>query len=233
MLQTKCKVNPQSIALDWIQSKLPDLHCIFRREFNQPAHCIYQSHHCIVFTGGGISTNTGLNDFTSSMTTVLTSGPGTWTRKENGVQLPSQQSSKWEQRKGLERPMEYNCHYLTGRSGTRPLLLFNYNCLLSIFLLWTFFNCFDSYLYSILIFQVLQTKCKVNPQYQYGIKRLHKFNDNSPYKWTWYMDKKGKWSTTAITTVLEVGTEEGTRKANGIQLPLPHRTFRDKTFTTL
>ena len=164
VLQTKCKVNPQSIALDWIQSKLPDLHCIFRREFNQPAHCIYQSHHCIVFTGGGISTNTGLNDFTSSMTTVLTSGPGTWTRKENGVQLPLQQSSKWEQRKGLERPMEYNCHYLTGRSGTRPLLLFNYNCLLSIFLLWTFFNCFDSYLYSILIFQVLQTKCKVNPQ---------------------------------------------------------------------
>ncbi|XP_067052036.1 uncharacterized protein [Acropora muricata] len=56
----------------------------------QLAKWIRESNYCIMFTGAGVSTSTGIPDFRSGMNTVLPTGPGIWERKAKGVQLPSQ-----------------------------------------------------------------------------------------------------------------------------------------------
>ena len=46
---------------------------------------IKESKHCIVFTGAGISTSTGIPDFRSGMNTVLKTGPGVWELRAKGT----------------------------------------------------------------------------------------------------------------------------------------------------
>jgi len=64
---------------------------VLEMKINQLAEWLRQSRYCIAFTGAGVSTSTGISDFRSGMSTVLKVGPGKWTRKSNGVRLPSQQ----------------------------------------------------------------------------------------------------------------------------------------------
>lgn len=46
---------------------------------------IKNSKHCIIFTGAGISTSTGIRDFRSGMNTVLKTGPGKWELQAKGA----------------------------------------------------------------------------------------------------------------------------------------------------
>lgn len=64
---------------------------VLAEKIEQLARWIRESRFCIVFTGAGISTSTGIPDFRSGMNTVLPTGPGVWERKAKGVHLPSQQ----------------------------------------------------------------------------------------------------------------------------------------------
>ena len=49
------------------------------------AKWVKESKHCIMFTGAGISTSTGIPDFRSGMNTVLKTGPGVWELQAKGV----------------------------------------------------------------------------------------------------------------------------------------------------
>ena len=48
------------------------------------ADWLRQSEHCILFTGAGISTSTGIPDYRSGMNTVLPTGPGVWELQAKG-----------------------------------------------------------------------------------------------------------------------------------------------------
>lgn len=47
------------------------------------------SRHCIIFTGAGISTSTGIPDFRSGINTVLSTGPGVWELQAKGKPRPA------------------------------------------------------------------------------------------------------------------------------------------------
>ena len=49
------------------------------------AKWVKESKHCVMFTGAGISTSTGIPDFRSGMNTVLKTGPGVWELQAKGV----------------------------------------------------------------------------------------------------------------------------------------------------
>ena len=49
------------------------------------AKWVRESKHCVMFTGAGISTSTGIPDFRSGMNTVLKTGPGLWEIQAKGV----------------------------------------------------------------------------------------------------------------------------------------------------
>lgn len=49
------------------------------------ANWVKESNHCVMFTGAGISTSTGIPDFRSGMDTVLKTGPGVWELRAKGV----------------------------------------------------------------------------------------------------------------------------------------------------
>jgi NAD-dependent SIR2 family protein deacetylase len=51
------------------------------------AQCLYESHHLVIFTGAGISTESGLPDFRGS--------DGLWTRQDKGLP-PKPMSTPWE-----------------------------------------------------------------------------------------------------------------------------------------
>ena len=73
-------------------------------KIEQLARWIRESRYCIVFTGAGISTSTGIPDFRSGMNTVLPTGPGVWERKAQGVLLPSQQKKTQSILKAVPSP---------------------------------------------------------------------------------------------------------------------------------
>ena len=64
---------------------------VLAEKTDQLVQWIRESHHCIVFTGAGISTSTGIPDFRSGVHTVLPTGPGVWVCKSRGMQPPPQQ----------------------------------------------------------------------------------------------------------------------------------------------
>lgn len=49
------------------------------------AKWVKESKHCVMFTGAGISTSTGIPDFRSGMNTVLKTGPGLWELQAKGA----------------------------------------------------------------------------------------------------------------------------------------------------
>ena len=55
------------------------------QKLDQLSEWIKESTHCIVFTGAGISTSTGIPDFRSGMNTVLDTGPGVWELRAHGL----------------------------------------------------------------------------------------------------------------------------------------------------
>ena len=54
-------------------------------KINLLAKWVKESTHCIMFTGAGISTSTGIPDFRSGMNTVLKTGPGVWELQAKGA----------------------------------------------------------------------------------------------------------------------------------------------------
>lgn len=55
------------------------------RKIDLLAKWVKESKHCVMFTGAGISTSTGIPDFRSGMNTVLKTGPGVWELQAKGV----------------------------------------------------------------------------------------------------------------------------------------------------
>ena len=66
----------------------------FEKKLDTLAEWIKESNHCIVFTGAGISTSTGIPDFRSGMNTVLTAGPGVWELRDKGVERSKKAKTK-------------------------------------------------------------------------------------------------------------------------------------------
>lgn len=87
------KPNPApsfNISSEFEKKEYFDSEGVLGEKIKQLAQWIRESHYCIMFTGAGVSTSTGIPDFRSGVNTVLPTGPGIWERKAKGVQLPSQ-----------------------------------------------------------------------------------------------------------------------------------------------
>lgn len=87
------KPNPApsfNISSEFEKKEYFDSEGVLGEKIKQLAKWIRESHYCIMFTGAGVSTSTGIPDFRSGVNTVLPTGPGIWERKAKGVQLPSQ-----------------------------------------------------------------------------------------------------------------------------------------------
>ena len=80
-----------SISSEFEKKEHFDTKEVLEEKINTLAEWIKQSRYCIVFTGAGISTSSGISDFRSGLNTVLATGPGVWERKAHGVHLPSQE----------------------------------------------------------------------------------------------------------------------------------------------
>ena len=80
-----------SISSEFEKKEYFDTNEVLEEKINTLAEWIKQSRYCIVFTGAGISTSSGISDFRSGLNTVLATGPGVWERKAHGVHLPSQE----------------------------------------------------------------------------------------------------------------------------------------------
>lgn len=92
MVGSKPKPRPSNnISSEFEKKEYFDTEDVLAEKIDQLARWIRESRYCIVFTGAGISTSTGIPDFRSGMNTVLPTGPGVWERKARGVQVPSQQ----------------------------------------------------------------------------------------------------------------------------------------------
>lgn len=55
------------------------------RKLDLLAEWVKKSSHCMIFTGAGISTSTGIPDYRSGLNTVLKTGPGAWELKDKGI----------------------------------------------------------------------------------------------------------------------------------------------------
>ena len=93
-----------AISSEFEKKEYFDSEEVLVEKIDQLARWIRESRYCIVFTGAGISTSTGIPDFRSGMNTVLSTGPGVWERKALGVQLPSQQKKIQTVLKALPSP---------------------------------------------------------------------------------------------------------------------------------
>lgn len=80
-----------NISSEFEKKEYFDTEEVLAEKIDHLVRWIRESRHCIVFTGAGISTSTGIPDFRSGINTVLPTGPGVWERKARGVKLPSQQ----------------------------------------------------------------------------------------------------------------------------------------------
>lgn len=80
-----------SISSEFEKKEYFDTKEVLEGKIDRIARWMKESRYCIVFSGAGISTSTGIPDFRSGMKTVLSTGPGIWERKAHGVHLPSQQ----------------------------------------------------------------------------------------------------------------------------------------------
>lgn len=87
---TGSKPRPNNaISSEFEKKEYFDSEEVLAEKINQLACWIRDSRYCIVFTGAGISTSTGIPDFRSGMKTVLPTGPGVWERKAHGVEVPT------------------------------------------------------------------------------------------------------------------------------------------------
>lgn len=80
-----------NISSEFQKKEYFDSEEVLAEKIVQLAGWMKNSLHCVVFTGAGISTSTGIADFRSGMNTVLPTGPGVWERKAHGVTLRSKQ----------------------------------------------------------------------------------------------------------------------------------------------
>ena len=102
---SKPKPKPSNaISSEFEKKEYFDTKEVLAEKTEQLARWIRESRYCIVFTGAGISTSTGIPDFRSGMNTVLSTGPGVWERKARGVQLPSQQKKTQSILKAVPSP---------------------------------------------------------------------------------------------------------------------------------
>ena len=83
-----------NISSEFEKKEYFDTEEVLAEKTDQLVQWIQESHHCIAFTGAGISTSTGIPDFRSGVHTVLPTGPGVWVCKARGMQPPPQQNRK-------------------------------------------------------------------------------------------------------------------------------------------
>ena len=108
---------------------------VLKEKLNTLSEWVKSSQHCILFTGAGVSTSTGIPDFRSGMNTVLPTGPGVWelrakgeTRKGNAVKstlsaVPSQAHMaivKLHEEGLVKFTVSQNVDGLHRRSGLHP-----------------------------------------------------------------------------------------------------------------
>ena len=100
----KPKPRSNAISSEFEKKEYFDEEDVLSEKIQVLAQWIRESRYCIVFTGAGISTSTGIPDFRSGVNTVLTTGPGVWERKAHGIKLPSQQKKVQNVLKAVPSP---------------------------------------------------------------------------------------------------------------------------------
>ena len=85
------KLHQYNISSEFEKKEYFDTEEVLAEKTDQLVQWIRESHHCIAFTGAGISTSTGIPDFRSGVHTVLPTGPGVLVCKTRGMQPPPQQ----------------------------------------------------------------------------------------------------------------------------------------------
>lgn len=101
---SKPKPRSNAISSEFEKKEYFDEEDLLSEKIQVLAQWIRESRYCIVFTGAGISTSTGIPDFRSGVNTVLTTGPGVWERKAHGIKLPSQQKKVQSVLKAVPSP---------------------------------------------------------------------------------------------------------------------------------
>lgn len=102
---TASKPRPSNaISSEFEKREYFDSEEVLTEKIDQLARWIRDSRFCIVFTGAGISTSTGIPDFRSGVNTVLSTGPGVWERKAHGAPLPPPQKKVQTVLKAMPSP---------------------------------------------------------------------------------------------------------------------------------